>query len=331
MKPIIKLNRRHALGWGLGAFASMPWTTHAQGVTSTFPRGPLKVIMPFGAGGAADAVMRPVALELEKALKQPVLLEHKPGGLFTIGMQAISSAPADGHTLIFLSNSLASVQATQGKFDLTRDLIPIGQMSSIAMVMLVPGNSPFKSVADLVKFAKANPKKLNYGTLGPGSVEHLKTLQMEKISGISAQQVPYKAGTDAVKALVGGEIDLLFTAASFGMAFAPKGQVKVLGVLGTNRLSIFPDVPTMTEAGLEIPPVSYWSGLGVHPDTPQPIVQRLHAEITAASQKDSVRERLSGMAAEPVVSKSPADFRQVIAEEIAWMANVSKGLNLGSS
>lgn len=327
----IKLNRRQALGWGVGAVASMPWASQAQGVTSAFPKGPLKVVMPFGAGGAADAVMRPVALELEKSLKQPVLLEHKPGGLFAIGMQAISNAPSDGQTLIFLSNSLASVQAAYGKFDLTRDLIPIGQMSSIAMLLLVPGNSPFKTLSDLIKFANANPKKLNYGSLGPGSVEHLKVLQMEKIAGISAQHVPYKAGTDAVKGLVGGEIDFLFTAASFGMAFAPKGQVKVLGVLGTNRLSIFPDVPTMSEAGLDIPPISYWSGLGVHPDTPPQIVQRLHAELTSASQKDAVRERLSGIAAEPVVSRSPAEFRQLITDEVAWMSNVAKGLNLSAS
>jgi len=204
MHQINKLNRRQALGWGLGALAAMPLGVQAQGQAQPFPRGPLKIIMPFGAGGAADAVVRPVALELEKSLKQPVLLEHKPGGLFTIAMQAINSAPADGHTMIFLSNSLASVQATHGRFDLTRDLVPVCQTSSIPMLLLVPGNSPFKSVADLVRFAKANPKMLNYASLGPGSVEHLKAIQMERQTGISTQHVPYKAGTEAVKALVGG-------------------------------------------------------------------------------------------------------------------------------
>lgn len=329
MQQDIKFNRRHALGWGLGALATLPFGAQAQ--APSFPRGPLKVVMPFGAGGAADAVVRPVTLELEKSLKQPVLLEHKPGGLFTIAMQSITSAPADGHTLIFLSNSLASVQATHGRFDLTRDLIPVCQTSSIPMLLLVPGNSPFKSVAELVRFAKTNPKKLNYASLGPGSVEHLKAIQMEKLAGITTQHIPYKAGTDAIKGLIGGEVDFHFTAASWGFALAPKGQVRVLGILATRRLGIFPDVPTMTEAGLDIPPLSYWNGLGVHADTPQPIVQRLHAELAAAAVKDSVRERLTSFAAEPMVSRSPADFRQLITEDIAWMANVSRGLNLAAT
>lgn len=331
MKQNTQINRRQALGWGLGALAAMPFGTQAQGSTPPFPRGPLKVVMPFGAGGAADAVVRPVTLELEKSLKQPVLLEHKPGGLFTIAMQSIASAPADGHTMIFLSNSLASVQATHGRFDLTRDLIPVCQTSAIPMLLLVPGNSPFKSVADLVRFAKANPRKLNYASLGPGSVEHLKAIQMEKVAGISTQHVPYKAGTEAVKALIGGEVDFHFTAASWGFALAPKGQVRILAILAPKRLNVFPEAPTMTEAGLDIPALSYWNGFGVHADTPPAVVQRLHAELASASVKDSVRERLTSFAAEPLVSKSPADFRQMITEDIAWMANVSKGLNLAAT
>lgn len=319
--------RRRTFLQSAGAFgACLALPALAQG--PAFPRGPIRFVLPVAAGGAADASTRPLTLELERSLKQPVIVENKPGGLFTIGLQTVLQAPADGHTLMYLYNSVASVQAVHRRFDINRQLIPVTQTSSIPMVLLVPGNSRFKTLGELVAFARANPRKLNYSSLGPGSTEHLKAVQIERSAGFQAQNVPYKSGPEMVKGLIGGEVDFTLTAATFAHTFAPRGQVRVLAVLDRQRMREMPEVPTMSEAGVNVPPLTFWGGYAVHADTPAPIVQRLYEELTAAATKPSVRELLAPMGILPVTSKSPQDFRKLIADDVAWMAETAKDLDI---
>lgn len=318
--------RRRSLLKGAGvACASIALPAFGQGLV--FPKGPVRFVVPLNAGGAADVTTRPLAVELERTWKHPVVVDNRPGGLFMIGLQAILQAPADGHTLMYLYNSVATVQAVHKRFDLNRQLIPVTQTVGFPMVMLVSGNSPFKSVRDLVMFARDNPRKLRYSSLGPGSTEHLKALQIEKVAGFQAENISYKSGPDMVKGLIGGEVDFQLTAVTFAHAFAPKGQVRVLAVLENQRMKSMPEVPTLAEAGIEVTPFSYWSGYAVHADTPSQLVERLHKDLTAAAVAPFVRERLAPLGISPVVSNTPQDFRKLISDEVAWAAEYSKGLN----
>lgn len=298
----------------------------SQGVS--FPKGPVRIVLPLPAGGVADASTRPLATELERIWKQPVVVENKPGGLFMIGMQAILQAPSDGHTLVYLYNSMASVQAVHKKFDLTRQLIPVTQVSSVPMVMLVPGKSRFKTLAELIAFGRQNPGKLNYCTLGQGSTEHLKSVQLERAAGFSATSVPFKSGPEMITSLITGDIDFSLTAGSFGRTFAPKGQVRVLAIVDRQRWSEMPDVPTIAEAGVELPPLTLWNGFAVRAETPAPIVQRLFEDLSAAATAPKVREVLAPLGFVPAVSRSPQDFLKMIVDDIAWMAGVAKDLNI---
>jgi len=329
MDQRFSISRRQALKKGaglLGASALPLVPALAQG--PSFPRGTVKFILPVAAGGAADVSTRPLTIELEKSLKQPVIVDNKPGGLFQIGMQALLQAPADGHSLIYLFNSMASVQAVHKRFDINRQLIPVTQATVMPMVMLAPANSRFKNLGDMLAYGKANPGKLSYASLGPGSMEHLKAVQIERAVGIQAENISYKSGPDMIKALMGSEVDFVLTAASFAYTFAPKGQVRVFAVLDTKRMRDMGDVPTIAEAGVNVPPLNFWGGYGVHADTPPAVVQRLFDEISAAANSASVRERMAQVGITPVTSKSVQEFRKLIADDVAWMTEIAKGLNI---
>lgn len=322
-------SRRQAIKTGasiLGGVAFPVLPAFSQ--SANFPKGPVKFILPVAAGGAADVSTRPLALELEKSLKQSVIVDNKPGGLFQIGMQTLLQAPADGHSLIYLFNSMASVQAVHKRFDLNRQLIPITQTTLMPMVMLAPSNSRFKNLSDMLAYGRANPGKLSYASLGPGSMEHLKAVQVERAAGVQAENVPYKSGPDMIKALMGGEVDFVLTAASFAYTFAPKGQVRVFAVFDTKRMREMPDVPTIAEAGVNVPPLNFWGGYGVHADTPPAVVQRLFDELSTAATSSFVRERMAQIGITPVTSKSVQDFRKLIADDVAWMTDIAKDLNI---
>ncbi len=293
-----------------------------------YPNRPIRIVIPLPAGGAADVGVRTMALELEKSLKQPIVVENKPGGMFMLGLQAVLSAPADGYTVIQLNQGMVGVQVVQKKFDLNKQLLPLTIAGDTPMVLMVGPQSPYKTMKDLVAFGRANPGKLNYATPGQGAIEHLKIAQMEKAAGFTGVNVPYKGGPDMVKAVMGGEVDFTVAPAIFGMQYAPKGQVKVLAVIDQARLKEFPDVPTIVEAGVNVSPLRIWSGFAVHPDTPPAIVQRLQREFAAAAVSAPVVEKLTPFGMTLKSSKTSEEFRQQIASDVVWMTEAAKDLKL---
>jgi tripartite-type tricarboxylate transporter receptor subunit TctC len=288
----------------------------------------VRIIVALPPGGAADVATRALQSPLEQLWKQPVIVENRPGGQFQIAMQALSASPADGHTLLHVFNSFASVHAVQKLFDLESQVVSVTQVSITPIVVLVRGNSPYKTLGELVAFGRANPGKLTYSTLGPGSVEHLKMAQIESAGGFTGTAVPYRGGPDSLKALIGGEIDFQITAGIFAKQFAPSGQVRVLATLEPVRWKDFPDVPTMAEAGLAVPPMTYWGGYVVKAGTPSAIVDRLRADLAAVAVLAPVTERLAAAGGQPSVSASREAFRQMIASEIGWMGEAAKRLGL---
>lgn len=327
MTTFSRVPRRLVLQAGAAAAAGFALNARAQ-QAGDFPRGPVRIIVALPPGGAADVATRALQAPLEKSLRQSIVVENRPGGQFQIAMQALMTAPADGHTLLHVFNSFASVHAVQKLFDLEKQVIPVAQTSTTPIVLLVRGDSPHKTVKDLLDFGRANPGKLTYSTLGPGSVEHLKMAQIEQAAGFKGVPVPYRGGPDSLKALIGGEIDFQTTAGIFAKQFAPTGQVRVLATLEPTRWADFPDVPTFAEAGINVPPMTYWGGFVVRADTPPAIVSRLYAELAAAVATPSVIERLAAAGGLPMVSESPAAFARMIGSEIAWMGEAAKALNL---
>jgi len=248
-----------------------------------------------------------------------------------IGLQAVLQAPADGRTLIYLYNSVASVQAVHKRYDINRQLIPVTQTTSIPMVLLVPGSSRFKTLEELVAFGRDNPGKLNYASLGVGSTEHLKAAQLERAADFQAMNVPYKSGPDMVTGLIGGAVDFVLTAATFAHVFAPKGLVRVLAVVNTERMKDMPEVPTISEAGVTIPPLEFWGGYGVRAGTPEATVQRLFEALTTAAVKPAVRDLLAPSGISVATSSSPKNFAKLIADDVRWMTEMTEQLSIKPS
>jgi tripartite-type tricarboxylate transporter receptor subunit TctC len=318
-------SRRHLLQGSAAMAAASILPVDAQ---ASFPRGPVRFIVPLTAGGAADVATRALAPQLEKMWGQPVIIDNKPGGMFVIGLQSLIQAPADGHTLMYLFNSISTVQVVHKKFDLATQIIPVTQSTVAPMILMVGGNSPFKTVRDLVAYGRANPGKLSYATLGPGSIEHLKAAQFEQVAGFKANAVPYKSGPEMAKDVVSGEADFCMIISTFGPLYAPSGRARVLAVLDNQRMKELPDAPTMAEAGVALPPLAYWGGYAVRSGTPPDLVRRLQQDIAKVAASDEVTEKLSKMSFRPVVSKDPTDFRRVIESDMGWMTDVAKSLNL---
>jgi tripartite-type tricarboxylate transporter receptor subunit TctC len=318
--------RRRVLHVAAAAAASIALPLRAQ---SGFPSGPLRIIVSVPAGGAADVGARALGIVLERNLKQPVVVENRTGGNFQIAWQGLQSFPADGHTLLHIFNTFPAVHAVQKLFDMERQSMAITEVGSTPIVVLVKGDSPYKTIGDLLTYARANPGKVNYSTTGVGTFEHLKMAQFEKAGGFKGLAVPYRGGPDAAKALLGGEITFMGMAPGiFAKQFAPTGQVRVLATMGATRWKDFPDVPTLAESGVNITPASYWGGYVVRSGTAPDIVQRLYREVSAAAMDPSVVEKIAASGQVAHVSKSPDDFRQFLASEMSWIAEAAKGLDL---
>jgi tripartite-type tricarboxylate transporter receptor subunit TctC len=317
--------RRHILGAAAATALGYSLPALAQ---SDFPNRPIKIVIPLPAGGAADAVIRAIAVEAEKTLKQPVVVENKPGGLFQIGVQSVLSAPADGYTLLYMYSGMVSTQAIHKKFDLAAQFDPVTALGESPTMLVVGPNSKFTTVKDLVDYGRANPGKLTCSNVGQGSLEHLKTFELTKAAGITAVHVPYKGGPDAVRAVMSGEVDFIITPAFFAAQFAPKGQIRVLAAMNSARWSGMPEVPTIVEAGVNVPPFNFWTGLLVKSGTPSSITQRLSKEISAASLAPSVKAILTSAGSVPASSNDPEELRKRIVAEAASMAELARQLNL---
>lgn len=328
MTTIRRDSRRLVLRAGAAGAAAFALPAHAQ-QGGDYPKGPVRIIVALPPGGAADVATRALQAPLEQALRQSVIVENRPGGQFQVAMQALMAAPADGHTLLHVFNSFASVHAVQKLFDLEKQVMPVAQTATTPIVVLVRGNSPHRTMSELLQFGRANPGKLTYSTLGPGSVEHLKMAQIEQAAGFQGVAVPYRGGPDSLKALLGGDIDFQITAGIFAKQFAPSGQVRPLATLEPTRWADFPDVPTLAEVGVRVPPMTYWGGFVVRAGTPPAIVRRLHAELARAAVLPAVVERLAAAGGLPLTSESPEAFGKMISAEIAWMGAAAKALGMG--
>lgn len=255
-----------------------------------YPTKPIRMVVNFPPGGVNDVTARVIAPSLSKALGQPIVIENKPGAGTTIGTDFVAKAAPDGHTIMVAASSTAIVPSLYKSlpYDARKDLAPVALIGSTTNYLVVGPGSTVKSVAELVAFARRNPGKLNYASSGNGSSTHLTVELMKQQSNFYAVHIPYRGVGPAMAALLGGEVDFLFDAGPASIPSIRAGKVRLLAVSTRARSPLFPDTPTLIESGFPDFDVDSWTGIMTTGGTPQPIVERLAAELHAAVAQPEV-------------------------------------------
>lgn len=308
------LNRRT---W-LCAVAALSAGTAAQ--AQTFPGKPIRLVVPFPPGGATDILARMLGEKLALAFKQPVVIENKAGAAGIIGTDAVAKATPDGHTLVLsLSNSLLTNQFLYTKlpYDTQRDLALVYQIATAPLVLVVHPSVPANTGPELLQYVKANKGKLAYGSYGTGAYPHLAGSHMSLTQQADMNHIPYKGEAPMMQELIGGQIQMAYASALQAKPHLEAGKVKAIGVTGERRMSTLPNVPTLAEQGLkdEAYRVTGWLALAAPAGTPKAVIDRIAAEVRAATRQPDVQARIAAMGFEARDS-SPEAFAAVYKQEL---------------
>ncbi|MDE2418343.1 MAG: tripartite tricarboxylate transporter substrate binding protein [Burkholderiales bacterium] len=277
-----------AAGLCLGAFIAAP--VGAQ----PFPSKPIRIVVPFGAGGVADLTARTVAQKMSESLGQSVVIENKPGAGGVAAGDTVAKAEPDGHTLLLMSNGTA-VSAGLFKslpFDAVRDFAPISTLGTFDIALLTAADAPFKSMAELLAYAKAHPGKLNVGTVNIGSTQNLAAELFKTRAGLDFLIVPFNGTPAVTTALRGHQVDVAVEILGPMMGQVKSNAVRVLAVMGDTRASQLPDVPTLMQSGIAGFDVSSWNALAAPAKTPKDVIARLNREVQAAVNSPDVKKKL---------------------------------------
>jgi len=312
--------RRALLASGLGLFAL---ALSGQAAAQAFPTKPLHIVVPFGAGGAGDLTARTVAAEMSKSLGQSVVVENRPGAGGVVAAENVARAEPDGHTLFLMSNGTA-VAAGLFKslpYDTLKDFAPVSTLGTFDMVVMVPADSPFKTLGELVRFAKANPGKLNVGSINIGSTQNLAAELFESTAEIDAQIVPFNGTPALIGALRGKQVDVGVEILGPALTQIRAGALRALAVTGPKRSTVLPDVPTAVEQGIKGYVATSWNGLAAPAKTPREVIMRLNQSINAALDNPEVRKRLADLSIEPDGS-TPEQAAELLAADIKRWSGV---------
>ncbi len=297
---------------------------------TAYPVKPIRLIVAFAPGGATDFLARAVAQQLSQQLAQPVTVDNRPGAGGAIGTELGARAAPDGYTLTAGSSAAFSVTphlVAKLSYDPIRDFAPVGMYSTFPYVLLVHPSVPAKSVKELLALAKARPGKLNFGSAGNGSGNHLAIEQLMSLAGIKMVHVPYKGGVLALTALMAGEIDVVFDPMITTMQQIKSGRIRALAVSTVKRSVLLPNLPTTDEAGVKGYEASNWSGILAPAGTPRAIIERLNAAINTGMSRADVRERLVALGAEPLTG-TPEELGDLVKRELARTARIVKDAGL---
>jgi tripartite-type tricarboxylate transporter receptor subunit TctC len=285
----------------------------SQAFGQAWPAKPVKIVVPYPPGGAVDVATRKVAQKLADQLGQPFVVENKPGASSTIGVQMVAKAAPDGYTLVAndMSYSLLPYVFKTLPFDHEKDLVPVSTTMFAPYAIAVKADSPYKTLQDLIKAAKAAPGKLTFGSGGPGSAPHFATESLAMAAKVELTHIPYKGAGEAMTGLIGGQIDVLMSSVPSLMSQAKGGKARILAVSGDKRLAALPDVPTFAEAGLKDWGILNFNGLWAPKGTPPEIVGRLQSEIAKAVATPEVQAFFEGQGGLPGGTKS-AEFGKLV-------------------
>ena len=285
-----------------------------------YPSRPIKIIVPFGAGGPTDVYTRDIADEMRKALHQTVYMENRPGAGTTIGTDLVAKADPDGYTLLMVSGTQTVNETlyTQKPYQLMRDLVPIAPLIDTDLVLVVHPSVPAHNLAEILALARAKPGTLNYGSSGPGSNYHMAGELLKNITGIDIVHVPYKGSTGMRGDILSGQIQLLFNSVPTMAPQIQAGMVRAIGTSGKMRSPILPDVPTLAEAGAPGFQATLWVGFMAPKATPQPIVDLLNRTIATILQRPDIKDAWEKQGATPLLMTQPQFDAFMKAEIVKW-------------
>jgi tripartite-type tricarboxylate transporter receptor subunit TctC len=297
----------------------------ASGVAAAaYPDHPLRMVVPQAAGSATDNLARLLAPELSKRLGEQIVVDNRPGGALTVGIDAVAKAPPDGYTIgLGPVGALAITRHMVAKlpYDIERDLQPVALVGITYMMLAVSPKLPVQSVAELIDFAKKNPGKLFNASSSNGSPGHVSGELFKVMTGTQIEHVPYKGGAAAIADLIAGNVQLMFESTNSMAPHVKAGRVRALAVSGARRSAAFPELPTIAEAGVPGYEVNSWSGVIAPAGLPKPILDKLNAVVNAAIESPALKERLAQLGSESG-GGTPEQFAEIIRRDSAKWADV---------
>ena len=307
---------------GLGALCAIH--TSAP-LAQTYPAKPVRIVVPFAAGGPADIFARGVGQRLQESLGQPFVVENRPGAGSIIGTDIVAKAPADGYTLLMMSNTHTVNESLVPKkpFTLMKDFVGIAPVNYSDLLMVVHPSLPVKTVRELVAIAKSRPGALNYASSGTGTPYHMAGELFKAMAGVDILHVPHKGSSEARTSVVSGQVELMTDAITTMAPIAKSGKVRAIATTGAKRSDVTPEIPTVSESGVKGYEATIWLGIMAPAGTPRPVVDRLNSEITKVTARPDVRKMWQEQGA-VAMSMSPAEFERYLNQDIAKWAKIVK-------
>ena len=295
-----------------------------------FPDRPVRIVVPYPPGGFNDTLARVAGDRLTKIWNQPVLVENRPGGNTLIGNNVVAKSPPDGYTILITPLPFAALPGLYGAklpYDALKDFQPLILAGNTQNVLAVRNELPVNNVKELLDYAKKNPGKLNYGSTGSGSSNHLSMELLMRMTGTRMTHVPYKGSAPAVLAIIAGDIDVLFDNLPNLLQQIKAGKMKAIAVTGSDRASLLPSLPTVAEAGVPGYEVSVWFGMQLPAGTPKPLVERMNQDIARVLREPDVVKLFREQGVE-VIASSPEVFGKLVQREVAKWTEVINGANI---
>ncbi|WP_342712152.1 tripartite tricarboxylate transporter substrate binding protein [Bradyrhizobium sp. B124] len=292
-----------------------------------YPARPVRIIVPFGPGGPADVVARQIGSILQENLGQPFVVENRTGAGGVIGTLEVAKAPADGYTLLMMSNTQTANESLvpQRKYELMRDLTPIATLNTSDLVIVVHPAVPARTLQEFIALATAEPGKLNYASSGQGTPYHMAGL-FKAMAGVNIVHVPYRNSGEARSGVIGGQVQMMIDAVPAMAPNVAENQVRALATTGKSRSAVLSNVPTVTEAGVTGYEATIWLGLMAPAGTPQPIIEKLNAAVNAAVRRPEVEKFWAEQGAVPM-TMTPEAFDKFLRADIVKWADVVKKLD----
>ena len=309
------------------ALSAMPLLALSQ--TAPWPSKPIRAVVPFAAGAATDIVARAVLEQVSRQLGQPIIIDNKPGAGGTIGSSAVAHAEPDGYTILVHSNTYTVTPATYKNlnYDPVKDMVGVIPLASVPMVLVTSPGKGVRSLADLVKAAKAKPDSLNYASAGTGGATHLGAERLLAAGGISGTHIAYKSSGEALTEVIAGRVDFYFSPIGLALQYMKTDKLVALGVSSTRRASSLPDVPTTIEAGLPNSNYDVWIGMFAPAKTPRAIINRLNEETAKALRSPELREKFNTLVMEPM-SMAPVEFDAFLKKDFELNAALVKAAKI---
>jgi tripartite-type tricarboxylate transporter receptor subunit TctC len=307
--------------FGHAAIAQTTSTGSGQG----YPTKPVRIVVPFAAGGPADIYARFLAQRLQEPMGQSFVIENRPGAGSIIGTDAVAKSAADGYTLLLMSNTHTINESLIAKkpFALMKDFVPVAPINYSDLLLVVHPSLPTKSVKELVALVKSKPKGLNYASSGNGTPYHLAGEYFKSLIGADITHVPHKGSSEARTSVMSGQVEIMFDAITTMAPLAKAGRVRALASTGLKRSAVMPELPTVAEAGVAGYEATIWLGVMAPVNTPRAVLDRLNGEITKITGRPDVRKTWNEQGAEPL-SMNTAAFEQYLNADIAKWAKVVK-------